>query len=250
MNKPYRWLAQYYDALFLPHRSPIDAARQRVLGRILPRVHKACDLACGTGTTALMLAQRGIRVYAIDLSSQMCRLAREKVSRVSPPVRVLQADMRSFRLPEPVDLVLCEYDAVNHVPKKADLKRVAAAVQRALRPGGYFFFDVNNAPGFKSYWTGTVWVERPGLIVMMRNGHRSQLDRAWSDIDLFVRERKHWQRYQERVEEVCWSSGEIRRIFRDAGFDRLRAWDAAPFCKNRVVSVGCRTIYLARKSEG
>jgi len=197
-----------------------------------------------------MLARQGIRVYAVDLSAPMCKLSREKAQRACLPVRVLRADMRSFRLPEPADLVLCEYDAVNHVPKKADLQRVAASVQRALQPGGYFFFDVNNAPGFKRYWTGTVWVERPGLILMMRTGHRPQLDRAWSDIDLFVREGKHWQRHQERVEEVCWSSGEIRRIFRDAGFDRLRAWDSAPLWKNPLVREGCRTIYLARKSEG
>ena len=49
MTKPYRWLAQYYDELFSSFRHPIDAARERVLGRVLPDVETACDLACGTG---------------------------------------------------------------------------------------------------------------------------------------------------------------------------------------------------------
>ncbi len=65
---PYRWLAQYYDEVFAGFRDPIDAARDRVLGPILPRVATACDLACGTGATALDLARRGIRTYAVDLS--------------------------------------------------------------------------------------------------------------------------------------------------------------------------------------
>ena len=30
-------------------------------------------------------------------------------------------DMRAFRLPEPVDLILCEFDALNHMEGKADL---------------------------------------------------------------------------------------------------------------------------------
>ncbi len=131
-----------------------SAARERVLGRILPHVETACDLACGTGATALNLAHEGIRMYAVDLSPLMCRLTREKAARTRLPVRVLRADMRNFRLPEPVDLITCEYDALNHVPQPADLRTVAKVVARALRPGGYFYFDVNNSLGFERYWSG------------------------------------------------------------------------------------------------
>ena len=34
--RPYRWLAQYYDELLSSFRGPIDAAREHILGRILP----------------------------------------------------------------------------------------------------------------------------------------------------------------------------------------------------------------------
>jgi len=259
MIRPYRWLAQYYDELFSSFRAPIDAARQRVLGPILPHVETACDLACGTGTTALMLARKGIKMYAVDLSPLMCRLAREKAARARLPLRVLRADMRSFRLPQAVDLITCEYDALNHVPRRADLRRVAKAVVQALRPGGRFFFDVNNSLGFERYWSGTVWFERPGLAVVMRNGHNRQADRAWSDIEWFIQDGSSWRRHHERVEEVCWSSSEIRRTLREAGFDQVRAWDSAPFFLGRpnplgnkagpLIRPGCRTVYLARKSR-
>ena len=99
MNRPYRWLAQYYDELFASFRGPMDAARERVLGAILPGVETACDLACGTGTTALALARRGIDMYAVDLSPSMRRLAREKAARDRLPLHGLRGDMRRFRLP-------------------------------------------------------------------------------------------------------------------------------------------------------
>jgi SAM-dependent methyltransferase len=216
-SRPYRWLAQYYDDLFSSFRSPIDAARERVLGRILPHVKIACDLACGTGTTALVLARKGILVYAADLSPLMCQLARKKAERAGLPVRVLRADMRSFRLPESVDLVTCEYDSLNHVPRRADLRRVAKAVARALRPGGHFFFDVNNSSGFEQYWSGTVWFEKPKLVAVMRNDHDRFAQRAWSDIEWFIRHGNCWRRHHERIEEVCWDSAEIRRIFPGSG---------------------------------
>ena len=247
---PYRWLARYYDQLFQPFRSPMEAARERVLGRILPRVETACDLACGTGTTAVILARAGIKTYAVDLSPLMCRLAQKKADRARLPLQVLRADMRNFRLPETVDLITCEYDAVNHIPRKTDLRLVAKAVARALRPGGYFFFDVNNSLAFERIWSGVVWLEKPSVVLVMRNGHNRRADRAWSDIEWFIREGRCWRRHHERVEEVCWSRDEMRRVFLKAGFDQLRAWDAAPFWKNNPrIPPGCRTIYLARKAR-
>lgn len=250
MIRPYNWLARYYDPLFAAYRGPMDEAREKLLGGLLPEVESACDLACGTGTTAVALARRGIRMYGVDLSPVMCRLAREKAKKARVRVRVSRGDMRTFRLPETVDLITCEYDALNHVPAKEDLKLVANAVARALRPGGRFLFDVNNRLGFKSYWNLTMWVERPGVVLVMRNGEDHMHDRAWCDVEWFIRDGPSWKRRRERVEEVCWSEKEIRSALRGAGFDRVRAWDAAPFFRaDPLIQRGCRTVYLARKAQ-
>ena len=85
-NRPYGLLAKYYDQLFTFHLSWYEAARQRVLGGVLLHLQSACDLACGTGTTALVLARKGIKMYGVDLSPTMCRLAREKSRRLGLPL--------------------------------------------------------------------------------------------------------------------------------------------------------------------
>ena len=248
MVKPYRWLAQYYDQFFADSRLAVNLARERILGAILPHASSACDLACGTGTTALMLARKGIKIYVVDLSSQMCAIVREKAKRAHLNVRVIRGDMRNFSLGHAVDLITCEYDALNHVSRRTDLKMVAKAVERALRPGGHFYFDVNNSAGFRRYWSGTVWMEKPRVVMVMRNGHNSEADRAWSDVEFFIREGNRWRRRHDRVEEVCWSADEIHRVFREAGFEWIRAWDAAPFFEgNAMIGPGCHMFYLARK---
>ena len=247
-NRPYKGLAEYYDQLFTFHLPCFEAARQRVLGDLLPRLDSACDLACGTGTTALLLARRGIKMYGVDLSAVMCRLARLKAHRAGLPLRVIRADMRNFRLPAPVGLVLCEFDALNHVMRKADLRSVAGAVAGALEPGGYFYFDVNNRRAFETIWPGCWWIEKPGVALVMHGGYDRKRDKGWSDVEWFLRDGKRWRRHHERIEQVAWTGAEVRRTLRDAGFDRVQAWDATPFFKNDPkISPGCRTFYLARK---
>jgi SAM-dependent methyltransferase len=245
---PYRLLAEFYDEVFTPTRTPLKKARNELLKEVLPEVKSVCDLACGTGETALEFARRGIETFAVDLSPTMCRLACEKAARQELPVQVIAGDMRNFRLPQQVDLVTCESDALNHIARRSELRRVAAAVARALRPGGCFLFDVNNARGFRRYWTGNVWLEKPGVLVVMRNGHSKDALHAWSDLEWFVREGPGWSRHRERVEEVCWTRSEVVDALHDAGFVSIQARDAAPYFRCAMVTRGCHTFYLARRA--
>lgn len=248
-DSPYKLLAVYYDQLFEPIRRPMQRARRQILGKILMRVEAVCDLACGTGTTAVEFARRGIRTYGVDASPEMVRLARRKARSKRVPVRILQADMRSFRLPEQVDLVTCEFDALNHVPRRSDLERVARAVASALRPGGWFFFDVNNKRAFEKVWTGTWRHELPGVVLVMHGGYDPRRGKGWTTAEWFIRRGKCWRRTTERVEQVAWTAVEIRRCLQHAGFSSVRRWDQGPFVREWKIRRGFRTIYLARKAK-
>jgi len=243
----YRWLAKYYDHLF-DFRRPFDVARQHTVDPILPDVASACDLCCGTGTMALRFAAKGIQTFAVDLSPDMCRIARRKAREAALPVRVIRAEMQDFRLPQSVDLVTCEFDALNHLPRKRDLLRVAKSVARALRPGGHFVFDVNNRLAFERIWSNTWFLDKDPVALVMHGGHEPGSDRAWSDVEWFVRTGRSWKRYHEHIEEVCWSAAEIRDALERAGFGSIRSWDAAPFFHDALTRAGNRTFWRARKA--
>lgn len=249
-NRPYTLIASHYDALFTFHRRWFDRARRRLLGKSLRRARLVCDLGCGTGEAALAVARHGKQVFAVDLSPTMCRLAREKARSARLPVRVLRADMRDFRLPEPVDLVLCEFDALNHVPRKSDLARVAQAVARALKPGGYFYFDVNNRAAFQKLWPGCAWLDRPDLALVLHGGYDARRDNGWTIAEWFVRKGRYWKRSRERIDQVCWSPAEIRRALRRAGFEKIRSADGAQILRGYPwVRPGSRTFYVARRKN-
>ncbi|MBI4902624.1 MAG: class I SAM-dependent methyltransferase [Acidobacteria bacterium] len=244
----YQWLAEHYDEIF-SFRSWMAPARERILESILLRVRTGCDLGCGTASTAIELARDGVRMYAVDLSAVMCRKAKEKVARAGVPVTVLRADMRTFRLPTPVDLVTCEFDAINHVPLKGDLVRVCKSVARALNPGGHFFFDVNHEPAFADVWPLTWWIDRPSVAVTMHGGYDKRRARGWVEMEGFVREGKLWRRHHDYIEEVCWTVAEIRAALTAAGFDRIKIWDAMKFLHHdKGLKRGHRSFCLARRA--
>lgn len=247
-NKPYRWLAEHYDTFFDFHREWFQSARNRILTSVWPGLESACDLACGTGTVALTLAARGLHTYAVDLSPRMCRLARAKARAHGAKLHVIKADMRDFRLPSRVGLVLCNGDAVNHLPSHAGLILVAQSVARCLQPGGYFFFDVNNRKAFETLWPQTTVLEAPGVAVVMRGSYDRSRCRGIAESDWFLQipQSQLWKRHHERFEEICWTPREIRATLRAAGFQSVRAFDSARFAASGLTEPGCRTFYLAR----
>lgn len=247
-HRPYTLLARFYDQLSADAAPMNRHARQKVLGKILPQVRSVCDLGCGTGSTAVELARAGLKVFAVDLSPTMCRQARAKVRRARLPARVLCADMRTFRLPEPVDLVLCEFNPLNHLPRKADLAPAMRAVARALRPGGYFFFDLNTRRTLEELYPSAHFIEMRGFCLMMQGGYDRRRQKGWLNFEWFVPEGKLWRRYRERVEDVWWTDAEIRRALRSAGFRRIRTWDGVDVRpRHPQVRRGFDVYYLAQK---
>ncbi len=251
-KRPYSLLSRYYDQLTRGAPRMNRVAREKVLRGILSRARTVCDLGCGTGTAAIELARRGLTVYALDLSPEMVRLARAKVRRLPPRLRarlhLQRADLRRFRLPRPVDLVLSQFNPINHLPRKSDLARAFRAVARALRPGGWFCFDVNTRRTYAQVYSMTRWEEKPGFCLVYRGGFNPRRDQAWLDLEWFIRDGAAWRRYRERIEDTCWSDAEIRRALRRAGFRRVRHWDGVDVRPPSAYQKrGMDAYYLAQK---
>ncbi len=259
-STPYSVFAEFYDCVADPLSSPNRRAREKILLPLLrpecrtpnPEPRVFCDLCCGTGTTALEFAQRRMRVYAVDGSPDMLKVARAKFAKAGVCVETIHADMRNFRLPEPVDVITCEFDAINHVKHKRDLEAVARAVARALRPGGKFFFDANTLRAFQKLWVMN-WIQQgQGFFMAARGGYDARRDKGWTEFNWFVPDataaKRLLRHYVEHYEEVAWSKGEIRRSLSKAGLRVRGCWDKVQFAGGAPWAIpGCRYFWLAEK---
>jgi SAM-dependent methyltransferase len=158
--------------------------------------------------------------------------------------------MRAFRLPAPVDLVVCEYSVFNHLSSPRDLLRAARSVARALRPGGTLLFDVTHRSSYEKRWAGSWWGEGPKLFAARRGGYDSSRRMGWVEIIWFSRTAKHWQRHAEWMEMREWRRSEVQRALKAAGFTHTKAHDGARlFAGEHIFVPGDKTFFVAQKAR-
>ena len=183
----YGVIGQFYDDLWGEHTRAWQAARRRLLKPLLAHTRQVCELGCGTGTTAIEYARLGLEVFALDFSPVMCQVTRRKARAEGLDVRVRQADMRTFRLPVQVDLITSEWGVINHLPRRADLARTFRAVAGALRPGGYFYFDLHQRKLYEEKWSRDfVGEDQQGkTFAAQRGGYDRSRGKGWIEVTFF-----------------------------------------------------------------
>ncbi|MFH1701782.1 MAG: class I SAM-dependent methyltransferase [Candidatus Zixiibacteriota bacterium] len=108
------------------------------------------DLCCGNGHLAKMMSEKGFVVTGIDGSEEMIQYAREN----SPTSNFEIADAREFNLKPVFDAATSTCDSLNHIMSADELGRVFTNAYDAIKPGGYFLFDLNNLDGYIKSWKG------------------------------------------------------------------------------------------------
>src|SRR5688572_23605182 len=128
-----------YDE-FIENNPNLNRMRHKVYAFLtarLPQGARILDLACGTGTDAIWLAQHGYYVHGIDISQGMLKRAEEKRKEYGLEQH-LKFEQRSYTElsdigGEPFDCTISNFGGLNCV---SDLSVVAGHMRRLIRPGG------------------------------------------------------------------------------------------------------------------
>ena len=197
----YDALAASYDALTVDveYRRRADYLTRQFHRSALP-VETVLDLACGTGTMACLLAERGYRMIAVDGSEEMLTQAAWK------------AGME-------VDAAISTLDALNYLTRTADLRETLRRVYRWLRPGGLFLFDVNT-PYKLRRMDGQVYLdETEDSYCVWRTFYAPGRKICTYQVDLFrLNANGSWDRAFEEHRERAWGREELETYLTEAGF--------------------------------
>jgi ubiquinone/menaquinone biosynthesis C-methylase UbiE len=120
---------------------------ERYLLRHVPRPCDAVlELGCGTGELSRRLASLAHTVVALDLSTEMIRVARSRSARLSN-IQYVVGDMTTIPLPGGSFDCVVSVNTLHHV----DGMQALRAMRNALRPGGTLLVaDLLDRPGIRN----------------------------------------------------------------------------------------------------
>lgn len=101
------------------------------------------DLACGTGTMAMLLHKKGYEVVGVDASEEMLSQAQEKKMQENADIIFLCQKMEELDLFGTVKGAVCTLDSINHVTSEEKVKEIIRRVSLFMEDKGVFIFDLN-----------------------------------------------------------------------------------------------------------
>jgi SAM-dependent methyltransferase len=138
--------AQLYDYEYRHRRADITFYRRLAKNRKEFAPGAILDLACGSGRLLVPLVRDGHAVIGVERSRPMLTAAARRIARLSEPrrkqCRLLEADMRNFRIRSKATLAISAFHSVQHLLTDADLRACLHATRAALTKGAWLAFDV------------------------------------------------------------------------------------------------------------
>lgn len=221
----YENLAASYDRLTndVDYEATVDFYEE-ILAREGVKPRTAVDLACGTGSVALLLAKKGLKVTGVDLSEEMLTVASQKAQNMENPPMFVRQPLQALRLPRAVDMAVCALDSLDYITDPKDCAEAIRRVYKALNPGGFFLFDVNTPEKLRAM-DGQVFLDEDDDVYCVWRGEFDEETNICSyGMDLFQRRGRLWERSFEEHREYAYSREQLTGYLKDAGFTHIRVY--------------------------
>ncbi len=146
-----RSIADHYDRFV--EETPLCRLDQQILKEVLPgpktpREELILDLGCGTGRTAIPLAESGYDVIGVDLSRPMLEVMNRKFTagRTSGEVFPVQANLVELHCfaEQVADHAVCLFSTLGMVQGRDNRRKMLTTLHRLVRPGGTFLLHVHH----------------------------------------------------------------------------------------------------------
>ena len=221
----YHELAKSYDRLTndVDYRATVDFYL-RILEKEGLKPRTAVDLACGTGSVAMILADMGMDVIAVDMSEEMLTVAQQKAQELTAPPRFVCQPLQELRLPRGVDLAVCALDSLDYITDPDDCREAIRRVYKSLNPGGIFVFDVNTPEKLRAM-DGQVFLDEDDDVYCVWRGEFDEQTNICSyGMDLFQRRGTVWHRSFEEHREYAYSAEQLMGYLKAAGFTGIEVY--------------------------
>jgi ubiquinone/menaquinone biosynthesis C-methylase UbiE len=147
VKEVFRSYARHYDTIYRErdYERECDALESTIARWEGPVVNRILDAGCGTGTHALILAQRGHHVVGVDRSEEMLAVARRKAASGNGSVQFVAGDVANLALGRNFDVVTCLFGVISYQLDNEQVMATLRCLRSHLEVGGLLMLD---------FWSG------------------------------------------------------------------------------------------------
>lgn len=164
---------------FRDYPQSVDFIEAAVGAAGLTEIDSMVELGCGPGQYCREFSRRGKTAFGVDLEEPMLTYLEQLCRDEDLTCQGIPADMRSFRLPQPVDLAVCMMATFGHLLTNQDTIDHFHAVADNLTDRGMYVVELPHPCDMFGAGNSTdnCWtIEKDGLKVTTDWGSKSTLD--------------------------------------------------------------------------
>ncbi len=177
------------------------------------------DLACGTGSLSVELAEKGYEVIATDASADMLMEAQSKAFSQGLNIMFLCQKMQETDLYGTVGAVVCSLDSINHLDSARDMEKTFQVLKNFVDDKGIMVFDVNTLYKHQKVLGNNTFVyDEKNVYCVWQNRLFDDDKTVGINLDFFVKNGSSYERFNENFKEIAFSDEEITTAVEQAGF--------------------------------
>lgn len=214
-SEPYTGLAEAYDYV-LRH---VDYEQWYQFIRNIMHSYVECpetvlELGCGTGKFGAKFSADNYRIFGVDLSLNMLRVAKTRAFR---SFRIICADIRNFYFKRKFDFIFSVHDTMNYQITTEDVRDVFRCVKQVMHDGSVFLFDITTEHNIDRFFNNkTSYYKTRGMNIEWSNAYNREKKHIISSFSI---RHSDGRIYNEEHIQRIYSEEEMRIILDEEGFE-------------------------------
>jgi ubiquinone/menaquinone biosynthesis C-methylase UbiE len=137
-------IANHYDKCFAD--SELFRFDSQFLAKHIKSGEKVLDLGCGTGRHICLLSSKNCNITGVDMSSDMLRIAKQKIIEKNLQCNLIQADIRNLPFSDhcKFDCVLLMFSTLGLIPGNSARLSIIKNIKPLLKEHGRIYLHLHN----------------------------------------------------------------------------------------------------------
>lgn len=148
VKKIFDGYAKYYDLIYKDKNYAQETNYIHKILKLHSSKNKILEIGCGTGIHAICLSKYNYKIFGIDMSDKMIKIANSKIYNKTK-LKFKTKDVLKFNYKNKFDTAISIFHVINYLTTKKQITKAFKNINKSLKKNGLFLFDFWYAPAVR-----------------------------------------------------------------------------------------------------